>query len=202
VPDPAVRKGRFRAARSRVLFALTVCVLLFVRGAAAEEAPVPLGLQVELLAKVAAYDKNLSKRAGDRVKILIVEKKGNADSNRAVAQIQTALSDTAAIAGLPHQEVVVRYAGATALAAAVRSERAAIVFLTVGFVDDIEAIRAALDGLDVLSVAVMPGYVPRGIVLGFDLVSGKPKLLVHLSQAKRQNVAFSADVLKLMRVFE
>ena len=47
-----------------------------------------------------------------------------------------------------------------------------------------------------------PDYVPGGIVLGFDVVSGRPKLLVHLTQAKRQNVALRAEALKLMRVFE
>jgi hypothetical protein len=185
-----------------VVIAVVVSVLSFVRGAFAEEPPVPLRLQVELLVKVAAYDRNLPNRAGDRVKVLVVEKAGNADSNRAVAQIQTALGEIATIAGQPHQEVVLRYAGAAALVAAVRRERAAIVYLTPGLADDVEPIRAALDGVDVLSVAAIPGYVPRGMVLGFDLVSGKPKLLVQLAQAKRQNVAFTADVLKLMKVYE
>ena len=45
-------------------------------------------------------------------------------------------------------------------------------------------------------------HVPKGAVLGFDLVSGKPKLLVHLTQAKKQNAAFKAEALKLMKVFE
>ena len=39
-------------------------------------------------------------------------------------------------------------------------------------------------------------------VLGFDLVSGKSKLLCHLGQAKKQHVAFKAEVLKLMKVYE
>jgi len=44
--------------------------------------------------------------------------------------------------------------------------------------------------------------VPRGIVLGFDLVGGKPKMLVNLGQARKQHVAFMAEVLKLAKVFE
>ena len=40
------------------------------------------------------------------------------------------------------------------------------------------------------------------LVFGFDLVSGRPKLLLNLTQAKLQNVAMKAAVLKLMQVFE
>jgi len=47
----------------------------------------------------------------------------------------------------------------------------------------------------------MPDYVPAGIVLGFDLVSGRPKLLVNIEQAKKQQVSLPASVLKLMKVY-
>jgi len=78
----------------------------------------------------------------------------------------------------------------------------AIVFVTPGFADDVDAIRGALDGVDVLSASAVADYVPKGVVLGFDLVSGKPKLLVNLTQAKKQQVDLSSDVLKLMKVYE
>jgi hypothetical protein len=57
-------------------------------------------------------------------------------------------------------------------------------------------------GVDVLSATGVPDYVPSGIVLGFDVVSGRPKLLVHLTQARLQKVELRADLLKLMKVFE
>ena len=48
----------------------------------------------------------------------------------------------------------------------------------------------------------MPDYVKEGIVLGFDVVSGRPKLLFNLPQARLQKVALTATVLKLMTVYE
>jgi hypothetical protein len=36
----------------------------------------------------------------------------------------------------------------------------------------------------------------------FDLVSGRPKILVNLTQARAQHVAFSAELLKLARIYE
>jgi hypothetical protein len=61
--------------------------------------------------------------------------------------------------------------------------------------------REALSGVDVLSVSPVPEYVEQGIVLGFDVVSGKPRLLVNLGQARLQHVALRAEVLKLMKVY-
>ena len=53
-----------------------------------------------------------------------------------------------------------------------------------------------------MSVASVPDYVQGGIVLGFDVVSGRPKLLFNLTQARLQNVDLRAAVLKLMTVIE
>lgn len=168
----------------------------------AEDAPVPMALEAELLVRVAPYDKNLPARARDRLRTLILTKAGNDDSSRATAQLRVALGAIDRIGGLPHDEIVQPYTTKEALAALVRDQRVSIVFLTPGLSNDVDAIRAALDGLDVLSASAMPSDVPRGIVLGFDLVSGKPKLVVNLTQMRRQNVAFAANVLKLMKVYE
>jgi hypothetical protein len=75
------------------------------------------------------------------------------------------------------------------------------VYLTPGFDDDVPRIGASLRGVDVLSLGAVPDYVSQGVVLGFDLESGKPKILINLDQAKQQNVSFPADVLRLMKVY-
>jgi len=161
-----------------------------------------MALEAELLVRVAPYDKNLPARARDRLRTLVLTKSGNDDSARATAQLRVALGAIDRIGGLPHDEIVQPFTTRDALSALVRDQRIAIVFLTPGLSGDVDAIRAALDGLDVLSVSAMPNDVARGIVLGFDLVSGKPKLVVNLPQMRRQNVAFAANVLKLMKVIE
>ena len=190
-----------RRGRGLALAAL-VAAVLGVRDGRAEEPSVPIGLEVELLAKVAAYDRHLPERAGDRVNVVIVTMPGNPDSVRAAAQMQTALAGIPQIDGRPHDDAVVPFPGARALPDTCKQRHAAILLFTPGFGDQVDAIRAALDGVDVLSVSSVAGYVPRGIVLGFDLVSGKPKLLVNLTQARKQKVQLSADVLKLMKVYE
>jgi hypothetical protein len=129
-------------------------------------------------------------------------KNGNDDSARVGSRMQSALSALDNVGGLPHDETVLAWSDGPSLAATVRARRIAIVYVTPGFGDDLDAIRGALDGVDVLSVTGVADYVPRGIVLGFDLVSGRPKLLLNITQARKQNVAFKAEVIRMMRVFE
>jgi hypothetical protein len=181
---------------------LACALLLASRAASAEEVAVPMKLQAELLGKVAGYDKNLAARAGDKVHVLIVTKPGDQGSASVATHIRRELQGLPDIGGLPHDEAVTAWAGADALARTIKTSKIAIVYFTPGFRDDVDDIARALAGANVLSASAVAEYVPKGIVLGFDLVSGKPKLLCNLTQAKKQDVAFRAEVLKLMKVFE
>ncbi len=173
------------------------------RRALAEEPPVPPALQVKLLAKVAGYDKNLPSRAGDKVRVLVSIKSGSDDAKRVAAQVLAAFGEEKEIAGKPVEPSSSSFADAAALKKAIKQQKLAIVYLTPDFgAADVEAIAKELDGTDVLTAAAMPTTVPKGIVLGFDLVSSKPKIVVNLTQARKQNVALAAEVLKLAKVYE
>jgi YfiR/HmsC-like len=163
---------------------------------------VPIQLEAQLFAKVLTYDKNFPERAGQLARVLLVMKKDHADSVRVASQMQSALRSIPPIGGIPHEEIVVPFDSAAALADLVKASGAAAVFLGPGFDDDVDAIKTALDGHDVLTAGSVPEYVPHGIVLGFDIVSGSPKVLVHLTQAKRQHVSLRAELLRLARIFE
>jgi hypothetical protein len=182
--------------------AIVAVSLSLVRIGSADLVPVPLDRQAELLARVAAYDRNMAARAGDRVRVLLVTNQGNSESVGLAKHMEAALGSLSEIAGLLHEERVAPFTTAVDLAAQCRAEHVTIVYLSSGLGDQVPAIRSALDGVDVLSVAAVPEYVESGIVLGFDILSGKPKLLVHLTQARRQHVELRAELLKLARVFE
>jgi hypothetical protein len=194
-----------RLSRRRALscwLALSVAVPLFTASySQAQSGSVPVELQAELLSKLAAYDRNFRARAEPRAKVLIIFKPGSPKSNLSAAAMKLALSRTERIGGLPHEEQLVAFHDAPGVAHLCRAQKAAILYVTAGFDPEINALRAALTGVDVLSVSADPVDVPHGIVLGFELVSGKPKIVLNLQQARQQNVNFSADVLRLMRVY-
>lgn len=190
-----------RRALGRVAGALALCAA--VGEARADAGPVPVPLQMKLLAKVAGYDKNLVARAGGRVVLAIVTRDGDTDSERVAALARSSLSEVKDIGGVPLEVVTETWSSPAVLKKAIATRRLAIVYFTPGLQPaDVEGVARALDGTDVLTATAIPTQVPRGVVLGFDLVSGKPKLVVHLAQAKKQRVALPADVLKLAQVIE
>lgn len=182
--------------------ALLLGVGLLSRSSSAQSVEVPVRLQVELLSKVAAYDRNFVARANGRALVLVLVKRGDPESERVGEQISTELGVIAQIGGLPHTDERVPFASAKALAELCKSRRAAVVYLSTGLSDQMESIASALDGVSVLSVSATAANVPKRAVLGFDAQAGKPKLVVHLDQARRQKVAFKPDLLRLARVIQ
>ena len=203
-PSPAActaRPQRRVRAMLRRSFALTLLVLMLPTRGIAQSMQVPSAVQAELTAKVAGYDRNFAARAGSQAVILLAAMPDDPESMRAALELKGALSRLPTVGDLPHEEQIVTFTNAAALADSVRARKAAIVYFGPGFAKQIPAIREAFSALDVLTVSAVPDYVPSGIVLGFDLVSGRPKLLINIAQARKQHVAFPASVLNLMKVY-
>lgn len=170
-------------------------------GTAVAGEAMPAAIEAELVARLASYDRNLKARAGTRVKILIVVKEGDAISERAAGQLAGAFARLEQVGGLPHETSIETFSGAANLVAACKAKRAAIVVITEALSSEVEALRAAFEGVDVLTVGSSADMTRRGVVLGVELVSSRPKLFINLAQAAKQNVAMSAEVLKLMTVY-
>ena len=169
--------------------------------ARAEDVTVPVALQVDLLIKVAAYDRNFSRRAGQKVVTLVVFKSGDNDSKRVGSLAAKALGDKASFAGLPHAEELFAFESSQKLVEACKNRGASVVYFAPGFApEELAEVARAFDGVEVLTAASIARFVEQGIVLGFDLAAGKPKLHFSLSQANKQGVSLSANVLSLMTV--
>lgn len=186
-PETAARRLVAEPRCTRRVALLTGIGSFLVPAVAAAEA-VPYPLQAQLMAKVASYDRRFRQRNGARVVALLVTRRGNAESAQVAQQLKAALAELPTIGDLPHQEEVVSYDGVDALARLVRERKAGIVYFCPGFDGEIPALRKALASARALTVASIPDYVASGVVLGFDLVSGKPKLLVHLAAAIEQGI--------------
>jgi hypothetical protein len=167
---------------------------------AADEVTVPPRVQAELLAKIVGYDRDLTARAGDRWRILILTRASDPESERVARQFAGALAELRTIQSLPHEELFEDFVDGPALAAACRSRRVSIVYVAPGLVAEVPAIAAALAGTGVLTVAAVPEGVARGLVLGFDLVSGKKQILLSLPRLRTQGIRFTPALLKLAKV--
>jgi len=169
--------------------------------AGAGSVQVPFSVQADLIAKVASFDRNFAARAGARALVLVVQMPNDAESAAAALELKNALSHVSAVGDRPHEEQIVTYGGALALAELIKTRKPSIVYFAPGFGKELTAIRNACSNASLLTVGATPEYVESGLVLGFDLVSGRPKLLINLGQARKQKVDFPASVLRLMKVY-
>lgn len=181
---------------------LALVFVLWVRKGASQALDVPVRLQAELLAKVATYDRSFAARARGRALVLVAVKKGDAESERVGRQLLAELAVLPQLGGLPHAEELVHFDAASTLLDVIRAREPAVVYFSARLGGQIGSVADGLDGVPVLTVGVSASYVAERAVLGFDSSSGKPKLVVHLTQARRQKVSFKPELLALARVIE
>ncbi len=162
----------------------------------------PPGLQVELFAKVADYDKSLPGRSSGVVRVVVVSRRGVAESTSAATRVLRSLSEMKSISGLPHEDAAIEYEDAASLAALCQSRGVSILYMAPGLLDVEEGVANALAGIPVLSVSATSEGVAKGMVLGFDLVGSKPKLVVSRTAMKRQGVRLSPELMNIATVIE
>jgi hypothetical protein len=77
-----------------------------------------------------------------------------------------------------------------------------VVYFSPGLDSEVPAIARALQGRRFITIAAVDSYVHDGALLGFELVSGHPKMVFNIAQARKQDVVFRSAVMKLMRLIE
>jgi len=186
----------------KALLLVAVVVSWPVSSARAEDPAIPLQLQAELTAKVVEYAQSPSSQGLSVMRIGILVRNGSVESQHFATELKATFGRMGAIAGLAHEEAVMTWSTPAAFAEEARRRQLFAVYLTPGLRGEIPAIAHALEGVQIISVAAVDNYVAGGAILGFELVSGRPRMVLNLPQAKKQGVAFRAQVMKLMRIVD
>lgn len=193
-----------KRSRRAFIVAAGVCGLIAMTSTAvyAERASVPEKIQIGLLAKVLAFDRGFAKRTEGTAQVAIVYRLRDTDSEYTAQQLKLALDQTTAIGGVSHVDTLVPYAGAREVAALCERTRISVVLLSTGFGDEAGAIADALTSQTLVTVSTAPADVSRGIMVGFELVSGRPLIDIQLARARAQGIDFNADFLRLAKVIQ
>ena len=191
-----------RLTRSKAILLVAATLLTPVSSARAEDPAIPLQLQAELTAKLVEYAQSPSTQGLSVMRIGILVRNGSVESQHFGSELKAAFGRMATIAGLAHEEVVITWSNGAALAEEARRRQLFAVYLTPGMRGEVAAVARALEGAAIISVAAIDAYVSNGAILGFELVSGRPRMVLNLAQAKKQGVAFRAQVMKLMRIVD
>ena len=169
---------------------------------AAEEVTVPPRVQAQLMAAVASFQTNINLGADGSVQILVLTKDGDAESDRMAHQLTAALGDMKKIMRRPHHETIEPFRTGAALATACHDRGVSVVYVAPGLGPAVPEIAQVLRGSAVLTVGAVASFVPRGVVLGFDLVSGRAEMLFNPTQMRALNAHFPASIFQLMRITE
>lgn len=188
------------AAKPSISFLALLCLLSLP--AWAGEATVPAQLQARLITRVAPFDRSLVARAGTRVLLLVVIRRDDPGSQQVAAELIEALKSESEIAGLRLEVAKVEVTEALQVLGEIRDRHPTILYLSTAFTAEAAALAERLDGQDLLTIAAESAAVRAGICVGFDLISGKPQVLIHLQQAKKQHVNFQATLLHLAKVVD
>jgi hypothetical protein len=195
---------------TRSTLALTLALLFACFGtalplgpetAAADEVSVPIELQVDLLERIVRYERTFAAEATP-VHVVVVSRASSPESLRVTGQLVAGLRRAGSLGGRPVDAGTLSYTTAAALRAEVGASHARIVYLAAGLGDEIGHITTALSGAGVITVSAVGADVDRGAVVGFELVSARPRIVVNLTRARAEQLQFNAQFLRLARVVE
>jgi hypothetical protein len=185
-----------------VLLSVAALAVAEATAGAGDDVTVPARVQAQLLVAVASFQSNMNLAADGSVQILVLTKNDDAGSERVAGQLVGALGDIKKIAHHPHHELVQSFHDATTLAATCRERHISIVYLSPGLGTAIPDVAQVLRGTSVLTAGAVASFVQRGVVLGFDLVSGRSEMLLNRTQMKALNVQFPPMLFQLMKIVE
>lgn len=164
-------------------------VLLLALGAQADELPVPL--QVQLLQKTASYITTLAPSESGKVKVLVLYP--GATAARGSETLTTALNGVGQVGKFPLEAKLVALGS---LRESLVTEKPQV--LWVASETDEKGVAQVLEACGPMSILTVSGnaaHVKQGVILGFELVEARPRILVHLKQARAQNVVFLSGLL-------
>jgi hypothetical protein len=168
---------------------------------AADEVSVPIELQVALLERIVRYERTFAAEATP-VHVVVVSRASSPESLRVTGQLVAGLRHAGTLGGRTMDAATVSFTSAAALRAEVDSSHARIVYLAAGLGDQIAAINGVLSGAGLILVSAVGADVDRGAVVGFELVSARPRIVVNLGVARAHQLQFNAQFLRLARVVE
>ena len=187
-----------------ILFALLLLPGLYSAGLCpAQEMPVPVDLQLNLLLKIISFDRNLSSRNGDSLRVEVVYQEPFRNSLIVREQIESVFKKLSApqVKGLPLALTMIDIYREK-LDEAVVSKKVDILYISPLRAYDINSISGLCRSLGIVSVTGVPEYCGQGLAVGISQNRDRPEILINIRAAREEGANFSSQLLKLARVME
>jgi hypothetical protein len=191
-----------KVSRLRMPTTASLMLAALLLGKSPSAGDLPPGKQAVFLARVIAYDANLTARAGPTVNIAILAQKGDKDSEQMSEAILKAFSplESATLLGLSVKVVRIYFASREALEHTVREGGIDTLYVCSGLDANLADIKSVSRQRKVLTVASQEGHLKLGLSLGVFDIGGKNTIMVNLDASREEGAAFGPELLRLATV--
>ena len=185
----------------------------FVRGAGVGAAGLALGSprrahaatsgserKATIIARALSYERSLSARVGSSLRLVILYEAGNLVSLADAQGWELAFDGLEGVKVYDMPLTFQTYGWESGAAERLRGLGTDLLLVCDGLAKSLEAITAYTGSDNLLSVGTRRDYVESGCTLGVVDEGGKPRIVINLSAAEREDVKFSSRLLKLADV--
>ena len=186
---------------TRIALLLTIAAAL-ARPAGAQGMAVEAGLQIPILMKVLAYDRQFDVRAAGTLTIGILYAPSDSASSKATGQISDTLYGFAGktVRKVPIKYFQVEYTSAAELEAFVKAKGINAFYVAPGLDKALPAILRLAQARGITTLTGVPDYVKRGVAVGVGMGADKPQIIINLASAKSEGSEFDANLLRIATV--
>lgn len=177
-----------------------LCLLCLLMTTASWAQTLPPSTMALALGRALAYDRRLATRAGAQLDLAVVYVEGDRSSESLANDLYQAFSDLAktTVQGMPLRVVRVAWRGPETIARL--TQGADVLFLSSGLGAHADALTAAANKAQRLTLVVDEETVRRGATLAVVLDGTRPQIVINLPAAKSAGADFSSDLLRVARV--
>jgi hypothetical protein len=189
-----------RARRAATLVAFVGACLFGGTRCDAQEADVPVAIQIPLFLKVITFDRQLQARAGSELLVAVAYQSGNRASTITKDEAVRALANVSGLLDGRSVSALVIDLDRESLGDVLARHRIAVLYIAPLRAVDLAAVAAAARAARVTTMTGVPRYVPLGITVSVRLQGDRPRLLINVESARLEGADFSAELLKLAQV--
>ncbi|MES2178336.1 MAG: YfiR/HmsC family protein [Gemmatimonadota bacterium] len=165
--------------------------------ARAQEMDAPVAIQIPVLLKVMAFDRQLPLRAPAEIVIGVVFQSGNRTSAMAKDEaLHAFVGAREGVGGVPLRAVAIDL-DRERLPDVLRAGKFTMLYITPLRGADVAAIASLTREWRVTTLTGVPRYVAQGLGIGVGVKGGRPRILVNLEASKLEGAELGAELLKL-----
>ncbi|RLF26197.1 MAG: hypothetical protein DRN14_07250 [Thermoplasmata archaeon] len=179
-----------------------IFMILIVSAVLWAQDEVRMDLQVTLFMKLLKYDRNITQRGAEGLKLGVIYNPNNKKSVKTYRDFEKEFNSLESKSVKGMTIILIPVKGADQLQSAIKNYGINMLYVCPGLDDQLSRIVQTCSENKILTMTGYPPYADKGVAVGLSVENGKPRLVINTTVSKQVGSNFSADVLRLARVIK